>query len=86
MKRLPYRILLISMLFALLLGACGPEPTPNGSAQDGGLSAQPGASPSVAFVAVSPTAGPTELPDRTDRNRHCKNTCPHSGPCGINPN
>ena len=61
MKRLSYPILLISMLFATLLGACGPEPAPNGSAQDGGPSAQPGASPSAAFVAVSPTAGPTEL-------------------------
>lgn len=62
MKRLSYPILLISMLFATLLGACGPELAPNGSAQDGGPSAQPGASPSVAFVAVSPTAGPTGLP------------------------
>ena len=62
MKRLSYPILLISMLFATLLGACGPELAPNGSAQDGGPSAQPGASPSAAFVAVSPTAGPTELP------------------------
>ncbi len=62
MKRLPYPILLLSMVFAMLLGACGPELAPNGSAQDGGPSAQAGASPSAALIAVSPTAGPTELP------------------------
>ena len=62
MKRLPYPILLLSMVFAILLGACGPELAPNGSAQDGSPSAQAGASPSAAFIAVSPTAGRTELP------------------------
>ena len=62
MKRLSYPILLISVLFATLLGACGPELAPNGSAQDGGPSAQPGASPTSALLAISPTAGPTELP------------------------
>ena len=61
MKRLPYPILLLSMVFAMLFGACGPELAPNGSAQDGGPSAQAGASPSAALIAVSPTAGPTGL-------------------------
>ena len=52
------------MVLAMLLGACGPELSPNGSAQDEGPSAQTGASPSAAFVAGSPTAGPTELPTK----------------------
>lgn len=61
--RRPYcSILLISMLFTTLLGACGPEQAPNDSAQDAGSFAQPGASLSAVFVASSPTVGPTELP------------------------
>ena len=62
MKRLSYSILLIAMFFAVLLSACGPEPTPNGSVQDRGPSAQPEASPSAASGIVSPLAGSTELP------------------------
>ncbi len=62
MEWLRYPVLLISILFCLLLGACGPETAPDRSAHGGALSAQAVVSSSPEIIAVSPITGAIELP------------------------